>query len=146
MKESQSWCVMKFREPDYWSNNAEWEEEGGGAGCNGGRWRKGGCVLGQWGEVGGRLCLGPRGTIGILLGGVGVQGSRGELVSGCRRLWSLCWLVQLPPYTHLHLSLSLSLSCPPSHGHTNCVIFFLFASGLRLPSITVWLSAADVDG
>lgn len=44
---------------------------GGGAGGSGGRWRKGGWVLGQWGEVGGRLCLGDGGTIGILLGGVG---------------------------------------------------------------------------
>lgn len=48
-----------------------WGGQGGGAGGSGGRWRKGGWVLGQWGEVGGRLCLGDGGTIGILLGGVG---------------------------------------------------------------------------
>lgn len=44
---------------------------GGGSGGSGGRLRKEGGVLGQWVEVGGRLCLGHGGTIGILLGGVG---------------------------------------------------------------------------
>lgn len=69
---------------------------GGWHGDVGVRWRKGGRVLGQRGEVGGRLCFGDGGTIGVLLGGVGTGlccwGVGGQ-VSGCRRLWSLCWLV-----------------------------------------------------
>lgn len=44
---------------------------GGWHGDVGVRWRKGGRVLGQRGEVGGRLCFGNGGTIGVLLGGVG---------------------------------------------------------------------------
>lgn len=98
------------------------------AGGSGGGWRKGGWVLGQWGEVGGRLCLGYGGTIGILLGGVGsggvgVQGSRGELVAGYKRLPSLFWLVWLPGF--LVSPVQLSLWAAWMQNMSKCVMFIV---------------------
>lgn len=110
------------------------------AGGSGGGWRKGGWVLGQWGEVGGRLCLGYGGTIGILLGGVGsggvgVQGSWGELVAGYKRLRSLFWLVWLPGLlvSPVHLSLSLGRSDANTCQNVSCS---LFLSGIGIASLT----------